>query len=79
MGDVARDQSITSSSSASLGSLAQVRLERSNFNLWGFDETNYKEPYRRLEVALKRAGWLEDLLTIERLDNFTRSIGLICT
>ena len=54
-------------------SLANQRKE--DFNLWGFNKT--KEPFRKLEAALKRAGWLEDLSTIERLDDFTRSIGLI--
>jgi hypothetical protein len=45
-----------------------------NFNLWGFDGT--KEPCQSLEAAL-RPGYLGNLSTIERLDNFTRSIGLM--
>jgi hypothetical protein len=45
-----------------------------DFNLWGFDGT--KGPCQSLEAAL-RQGYLGNLSTIERLDNFTRSIGLM--
>jgi hypothetical protein len=45
-----------------------------DFNLWGFDKT--KRPCHSLEAALRRA-YDRKLSTIERLDNFTRSIRLI--
>jgi hypothetical protein len=61
--------------SAKFFGVSLVNQRKEDFNLWGFDET--KQPYRRLEAALKRAGWLKKLSTIERLDNFTPSIGLI--
>lgn len=42
-------------------------------NLWKFDGTN--ESCQKLEMAVKKAGWLKKQSTIARLDSFTRFVG----
>ena len=55
--------------------VSQDNQRQEELNLWQFDET--KEPYQKLEAALKKVGWYKDEPTVHVLDGFTRFVGKV--
>jgi len=55
--------------------VSQNNQRQEESNLWKFDEN--KEPYQKLEAALRKEGWLTDKSTVQGLDNFTRFVGRV--